>query len=153
MIAWEFFWGVDMITEFTPFLSFAGGLLIGLAAVILMATNGRVAGVSGILGGLFSFDLSAALWRISFIAGLVIAPYIYIKTSGSLPEFAITSQLKWLIVGGLLVGFGSGMGKGCTSGHGVCGIARLSKRSLVATSVFMISAAVMVFLMRHTVYM
>ena len=112
-----------MITEFTPFTSFIGGMMIGLAGVMLMAINGRIAGISGLIGGLFTFDFGAALWRILFLLGIILAPYFYQKTTGILPDFAVTSHLKWLIVGGLLVGFGVTIGRGCTSGHGVCGVA------------------------------
>ncbi len=140
-----------MITEFTPVLSFAGGILIGLAAVLLMATNGRIAGVSGVLGGLFTPHIGEALWRLAFILGLVAAPYFTIKLSGELPDFAVTSSLYQLLAGGVLVGFGSIVASGCTSGHGVCGLARLSRRSLVAVMVFMASAIVTVFIARHLV--
>lgn len=142
---------VEMITEFTPGFSFLGGMLIGLSAVILMAANGRIAGISGILGGLFSFDLSGALWRIAFLTGLILSPYMYRKLTGEISEFAITGDFVLLVVGGLLVGFGTVVGSGCTSGHGVCGLARLSKRSLVAVCLFMTSAMITVFVMRHVV--
>ena len=137
------------MTEFTPLMSFLGGAFIGLSAVILMGGLGRTAGVSGILGGLFTIDLSGALWRLAFLAGLVLSPFLYRKVSGQLPDFAVTSDVFYLVAAGLLVGFGTSLGSGCTSGHGVCGIARLSKRSLVAVVVFMASAMVTVFIMRH----
>lgn len=140
-----------MITEFTPGFSFLGGMLIGLSAVILMVSNGRIAGISGILLGLFSFDLSRTLWRISFLVGLVLSPFMYRKLIGDTPEFAITGDFVLLVVGGLLVGFGTVLGSGCTSGHGVCGLARLSKRSMTAVCLFMMSAMVTVFIMRHMV--
>ena len=140
-----------MMTEFTPLMSFLGGALIGLSAVILMGGLGRIAGVSGILGGLFTIDLSGALWRLAFLAGLVLSPFLYRKVTGQLPDFAVTSDVFYLVAAGLLVGFGTSLGSGCTSGHGVCGIARLSKRSLVAVGVFMISAIVTVFIMRHVI--
>jgi len=138
-----------MITEFTPGFSFLGGMLIGLSAVILMASNGRIAGISGILSGLFSFDLSGAFWRIAFLVGLVLSPYLYRKLTGDTPAFAITGDFVLLVLGGWLVGFGTVVGSGCTSGHGVCGLARLSKRSLVAVCLFMISAMITVFVLRH----
>ncbi len=140
-----------MLTDFTPWMSFLGGGLIGLSAVILMGGLGRIAGVSGILGGLFTVDLSGALWRLAFLAGLVLSPFLYRKVTGELPDFAVTNDVFYLVAAGLLVGFGTSIGSGCTSGHGVCGIARLSKRSLVAVAVFMVSAMVTVFIMRHVI--
>lgn len=140
-----------MITEFTPFLSFVGGMMIGLSAVMMMGFLGRIAGVSGMLGGLFSYDFSGALWRIAFLAGLILAPYLYHQFSSVQAEFAITSDFISLVVGGLLVGFGTSLGSGCTSGHGVCGISRLSKRSVVATGVFVASAIITVFIIRHVI--
>lgn len=138
-----------MITEFTPYLSFGGGLLIGLSAVMMMGLLGRVAGVSGMLAGLFSFDLVGALWRIAFLAGLVLSPYFFGKITGDQPDFAVTGDVILLVAGGLLVGFGTSLGSGCTSGHGVCGLASLSKRSIVAVGIFMSSAVITVFVMRH----
>lgn len=138
-----------MVTEFTPVMSFLGGVLIGLSAVMLMGSSGRIAGISGIIGGLFSFDLGGALWRIAFLAGLIGAPYVYTVASGITPEFAVSSDVTLLVVGGLMVGFGASLGNGCTSGHGICGLSRLSKRSMVAVGVFMLCAMVTVFVMRH----
>lgn len=140
-----------MITEFTPVFSFLGGVLIGLAALLLMLSSGRIAGISGILGGLFGFRFAEAWWRIAFLAGLIVSPYLFRKITGIIPEFAVTSNVELLVVGGLLVGFGTTIGNGCTSGHGVCGIARLSKRSIVATVLFMVSGIVTVFILRHLV--
>ena len=138
-----------MITEFTPFASLLGGALIGVAAVMLMLFLGRIAGISGIIRGLFSIDFSEVWWRLAFLAGLIAAPFLLRKATGVLPEFAVTGNPELLVVGGLLVGFGTSLGSGCTSGHGVCGIARISKRSLVATAVFMVCAIITVFIMRH----
>ncbi len=140
-----------MITEFTPVFSFLGGILIGVSALLLMLSAGRIAGVSGILGGLFGFRFADAWWRIAFLAGLILSPYLFRKLTGIIPEFAVTSNVELLVVGGLLVGFGVTIGSGCTSGHGVCGVARLSKRSIVATILFMVSAIVTVFILRHVV--
>lgn len=129
------------------FSSLLGGALIGLSAVILMLSNGRIAGISGIISGLLAQRLSQQqLWRIAFIFGLVIGPVLYALLGGSLPEVSITSNLSYLIVGGLLVGFGSTLGSGCTSGHGVCGLARISPRSILATVVFLLTAVLTVWL-------
>lgn len=140
-----------MITDFTPFTSLLGGALIGLAAVMLMGSLGRIAGVSGILTGLFAIDFKEVSWKLAFIIGLVLSPYLFVKLTGILPEFAVTPDVRLLVAGGLLVGFGTSIGSGCTSGHGVCGMARLSKRSIWATGIFMSAAIVTVFIMRHVV--
>lgn len=138
-----------MLTEFTPFASLTGGVMIGLAVVILMIGLGRIAGISGIVRGLFTISFSDVWWRLAFLTGLIGAPYIFNKLTGTLPDFAMTGDPYLIVAGGLLVGFGTSLGNGCTSGHGVCGLARLSKRSLVATLVFMLGAIVTVFIMRH----
>jgi hypothetical protein len=137
------------MANFTPISAAVGGALIGLAAVLLMLLTGRIAGISGIFGGCLSFGASDKGWRIAFIAGLIAAPL-----TGSLAGFAIPvpqMPASWIVivVAGLLVGFGTRMGGGCTSGHGVCGIARLSPRSIVATAIFMAIAVVVVTLTRH----
>jgi len=141
---------MDYATEFTPVSATIGGALIGLAAVILMAGNGRIAGISGVLGGLIAPRQSGAerAWRAAFIAGLVLAPVIYIAFGPAI-EVTIPASTPLLIAAGLLVGVGTQMGSGCTSGHGVCGISRLSPRGIVATLTFMASGAVAVFLVRH----
>lgn len=136
------------MTNFTPYSAFFGGALIGLSAVLLMLFNGRQAGVSGILGGALALGSSETLWRLAFIAGLVVAPLLYCGFGGALP-FTITHTAPVLIAGGLLVGVGTRMGGGCTSGHGVCGLARLSRRSMIATLTFMASAVATVFVVRH----
>lgn len=138
------------IENFTPVSAFAGGALIGLAAVLLLLLNGRIAGVSGIAGRLLnprSLPLGDAAWRVLFVVGLAIGAGLY---SLFMPV-VIQVQASWpvLIVGGLLVGFGTQLGNGCTSGHGVCGIARLSPRSMAATGVFVASAMVTVYVTRH----
>lgn len=138
-----------MATEFTPYLSLLGGILIGLSAVLMMASSGRIAGVSGILSGLFRLNLFSGLWRMAFLAGLILSPFLFRKATGITPDYHVSSDVVVLIIGGLLVGFGVVLGSGCTSGHGVCGMARLSKRSFVATFVFMISAIITVFIFRH----
>jgi uncharacterized protein len=141
---------VEKMTSFTPISATIGGLLIGLSAVLLMLFNGRVAGVSGILGNFLAFHRGEILWRLAFIAGFIVAPLAY-ALIGHLPTVDITHSAPLLICGGFLVGFGTRMGSGCTSGHGVCGIARLSKRSIAATLVFMATAAATVFVARHIV--
>ena len=138
------------ITQFTPIASLAGGALIGLASVLLMALTGRIAGVSGIAVRLFPpYSDGAFAGRIGFIMGLAAAPVLVMLATGQAPSQTIQAGGILLIVAGLLVGFGSVWGNGCTSGHGVCGLSRLSMRSLVATAVFMTTAGVTVFVTRH----
>lgn len=140
------------MTEFTPILSLIGGALIGLSAVLLMATEGRIAGISGIAGRLLPpYGDGAFLSRLGFVIGLVIAPVAFMLISGDGIEHTVSSNLPLMVVAGLLVGFGSVYGNGCTSGHGVCGLSRLSRRSLVATFVFMGAAFVTVLLTRHVI--
>lgn len=137
------------MTEFTPLSSLVGGLLIGLAAVWLMAANGRIAGVSGILGRLLPPDRDGtAPARVAFIVGLIVAPMLLVLSGGALQE-TLSGNLPLLVVAGLLVGFGSTIGSGCTSGHGVCGLSRLSKRALAATLVFMAAGMITVYVARH----
>ena len=126
-----------------------GGALIGLAAAALMMLTGRLAGVSGILGGALQVKPADQGWRLAFIAGLIAAPLIAAVAGAPLPRPAMTSSLMLAAVAGLLVGFGSRMGNGCTSGHGVCGFARLSTRSIAATAIFMITAIAVVAIVRH----
>jgi uncharacterized membrane protein YedE/YeeE len=135
---------------FTPWMSLAGGALIGLAATILILFNGRIAGISGIVGGLLSGMLTGrdAGWRLMFVLGLLLAPVLYGVLS-RLPEIRIDTGYPLLIVAGLLVGFGARLGSGCTSGHGVCGLSRLSPRSLAATLSFMAAGFVTVYVLRH----
>jgi uncharacterized protein len=136
-----------------PFLSAAlGGALIGLAAVLLMALSGRVAGISGIVGGLLPPKPAEDCgWRFAFLAGLLLAPLGLKGVSGSAAIGAPTVGLAMLVPAGLLVGAGSALGNGCTSGHGICGLARLSPRSAVATLTFMAVAIATVFVMRHVI--
>lgn len=134
--------------HFTPIASFAGGLLIGLAAALFFLVNGRIAGISGILGGLLRPARKDVLWRVLFILGLAMAPFVY-GFFGELPETAIEADMKTLVLAGLLVGIGTRYGSGCTSGHGICGISRLSPRSIVATASFMLAGMVTVFVIRH----
>ena len=137
-------------TSFTPVASFVGGALIGCSAVMLMALSGRIAGVSGIAMRLLPpYEDSEFLGRLAFVAGLIAAPIVVLIIAGRLPEQTIATNTAWLTLAGLLVGFGSVWGNGCTSGHGVCGIARLSPRSIVATGIFMGVAMAVVALTRH----
>ncbi|RZT11103.1 hypothetical protein SAMN05216319_0420 [Duganella sp. CF402] len=133
---------------FTPAASLAGGLLIGLAAALFVIFNGRIAGISGIIGGLIKPQRGDIGWRVAFVAGLIIAPLIYALFL-KLPEVQVEADTPTLIIAGLIVGLGTRYGSGCTSGHGVCGISRLSPRSLVATAVFMAAGFATVFLVRH----
>jgi uncharacterized membrane protein YedE/YeeE len=134
--------------HFTPWTSLAGGLLIGLAASSFILLNGRIAGISGILGGLLRPARGDVTWRIAFLAGLVAAPLAYALFS-SLPGARIDAGNGTLVAAGLLVGLGTRYGAGCTSGHGVCGLSRLSPRSLVATVSFMLAGFATVFMLRH----
>ncbi|WP_394690910.1 YeeE/YedE family protein [Hoeflea sp.] len=137
-----------METEFTPWLSLAGGVLIGLSAILLMALNGRIAGMTGIMTGTippFSADWP---WRIAFLAGAIVAPMLYLAAGGEI-AYAVPVSLPLLALGGLIVGVGVYFGAGCTSGHGVCGMARFSPRSIAATVTFMIATGITVYVVRH----
>jgi uncharacterized membrane protein YedE/YeeE len=129
--------------HFSPWSSLAGGVLIGVAAAMLVLLNGRIAGISGIVGGLFTPRATDVAWRVAFILGLLLAPVLM---KGA-PR--IEASFPALIVAGLLVGLGTSYGSGCTSGHGVCGLSRLSPRSLVATVAFMLAGMATVFVARH----
>jgi len=129
---------------FTPASAALGGLMIGIAVAVLLLFNGRIAGISGIFANMLTKQSG---WRIAFIAGLAGAPWIYMLFAGQ-PDVVIAADYPLLIAAGLLVGFGTRLGNGCTSGHGICGMARLSKRSFVAVAVFMVSAFVTVWLMK-----
>lgn len=137
-------------TGFTPWASLGGGLLIGLAAVLLMGLLGRVLGATGILAGAIMPDaLNERAWRIALIGGMVSGPLVFTFITGEMPTLQVPVSTTMLIVGGLLVGVGVTLGSGCTSGHGVCGLARLSPRSVAATLMFMLTAAGTVFVIRH----
>lgn len=141
-----------MPTEFTPLLSLAGGALIGLAAVLLMATHGRIAGITGVLGGLLpGSGNSDWSWRAAFLVGLIGAPVLIMAITGEMPAVDVPVSTLALVVGGFLVGIGATFGSGCTSGHGVCGISRLSARSIVATLSFMAAGGITVFIVRHVI--
>lgn len=137
--------------QFTPLASLLGGVLIGLAALFLMATNGRVMGVSGILGGLFATGNSKdnIIWRLTFLVGTVLGPLVLITITGEPVASTQVAEGGLLLAAGLIVGMGTAIGSGCTSGHGICGLAFLSLRSLVAVMTFMATAFVTVFLIRH----
>lgn len=138
------------MTEFTPLASLAGGALIGLSAVLLMASEGRIAGISGIAGRLLPpYEDAGFRSRLAFVIGLIAAPLAYGFATGEPVTQTVSSNVALMVAAGLLVGFGSVYGNGCTSGHGVCGLSRLSARSLVATIVFMATAFVTVFVTRH----
>jgi uncharacterized membrane protein YedE/YeeE len=136
--------------HFTPFSALAGGALIGLAAVVLMLFQGRIAGISGIIGGVLSPKSGDVAWRVVFLLGLVGGAGLTGALFGLVPAAPVRS-LALVAAAGALVGFGTRLGSGCTSGHGVCGIARLSTRSLLATGLFMTSAAAVVFVTRHVI--
>lgn len=138
------------MTEFTPLSAAAGGVLVGLSAVLLMATTGRIAGVSGFVSRLLPpYTDNQHVMRLAFVLGLMAAPWLFVALAQHAVETDVTANRALLVSAGLLVGFGSVWGSGCTSGHGVCGLARLSLRSLAATFVFMGAAALTVFVTRH----
>jgi uncharacterized membrane protein YedE/YeeE len=137
------------MSTFTPLSSFAGGILIGIAASILLLCNGRVAGVSGIVGGLVAPRPRDVAWRASFVGGLVSGGVVLRVVRPAAVSVGLGGSLAMVLVAGLLVGVGTRLGSGCTSGHGVCGISRGSVRSIVATLVFMTAGAVTVFVARH----
>ena len=137
------------MANFTPVSAAIGGGLIGLSAVLLMLLTGRVAGISGIFGGCLGFGINDKGWRIAFVAGLILAPLIASWIGYAMPSPQMPASWAVVIAAGLLVGFGTRLGGGCTSGHGICGIARLSGRSITATAIFMFMAVVVVALTRH----
>jgi len=141
-----------MATEFTPVLSAFGGALIGASAVLLMLTLGRIMGATGILSGaLFPASRADFGWRVALILGMVTGPVLIRMATGSMPVIEVPSSPAILAIGGLLVGFGVFVGGGCTSGHGVCGMARLSPRSITATLTFMATTITTVFVIRHVI--
>jgi len=137
------------MNNFTPVSAAIGGGLIGLSAVLLMVSTGRIAGISGIFAGLINPQTTDRAWRGAFLGGLVAAPSTAVLLGYAVPTPQMPSSYVIVITGGLLVGFGTRLGSGCTSGHGICGIARLSPRSIVATGVFMIAAIIVVALTHH----
>ena len=140
------------ITEFTPLASTIGGALIGVSAVMLMLFNGRIAGISEILGRLFPpYDGAHPGGAAALVIGLLAAPLVYATTAGAPFAQTVPGNVGLMTIAGLLAGFGAAYGGGCTSGHGVCGVARLSLRSLIATAIFMTTGFITVFVMRHVV--
>lgn len=133
---------------FTPTASLIGGVLIGLAASLLLLATGRIAGISGILGGLLRFRADDAAWRLAFLFGLIAAPWLFSLVANTRP-IRIDASWPALLVAGFVVGIGTRYGAGCTSGHGVCGISRLSPRSMAATAAFMAAGFLTVFVLRH----
>ncbi|MCL7944580.1 YeeE/YedE family protein [Marinobacter sp. ATCH36] len=140
-IAWE---------NFTPWSALAGGIIIGLSAAAFVLLNGRIAGISGIVGGLLAPRKRDVLWRVAFLAGMIAAPLIWMMTA-DLPAIEINASYPVLVISGLLVGIGTRYGSGCTSGHGVCGLSRLSLRSLTATLTFMTAGFITVYAVRHLI--
>lgn len=136
--------------SFTPWSAVIGGAIIGVAAALLALVNGRIAGISGIVGGLLRPRSRDVAWRMAFVAGLLAAPLLYASFT-ALPTVAIDASYPVLVVAGLLVGVGTRYGGGCTSGHGVCGISRLSIRSIAATLLFMMAGFATVFVVRHII--
>ena len=141
---------VDWV-NFTPWASLSGGILLGVASAFFILVNGRVLGISGILGGLLPPKVGDAGWRIAFLLGMLAAPLVYglLAPAGFVKAPTIDAGFATIVAAGLLVGLGTRYGSGCTSGHGVCGLSRLSPRSLVATLAFMGAGFAMVFLVRH----
>lgn len=138
-----------MIDNYLVQLALMGGALIGVGTAILLFFNGKIAGISGILGGMLQKWNADSSWRLAFLVGIPVGVMLVSVVHDMEPAVYVDASPLAVVVGGLLVGFGTRMGSGCTSGHGVCGLARLSPRSLVATCTFMITAAITVFVMRH----
>jgi uncharacterized protein len=137
-------------SNFTPWAALAGGVVLGLAAALFILVNGRILGISGIVGGLLTPRKGDVVWRLCFVAGVLMAPVSY-RLIATVAAVHIEAGLPTIVVAGLLVGFGTRYGSGCTSGHGVCGLSRLSPRSLVATLAFMGAGFVTVLLVRHVI--
>ncbi len=137
--------------NFTPYSALAGGALIGIAASILLWLNGRLAGVSSILGGLARPAAGESRWRLLFLIGLVIGALVFAAAGGDVSAVRVDTGMPVIIAAGLLTGIGTRLGGGCTSGHGVCGVARLSRRSITATATFMVVAGATVFVVRHVI--
>jgi uncharacterized membrane protein YedE/YeeE len=138
-------------SHFTPWASLSGGVLLGLASALFILLNGRILGISGILGGLIPPKRSDVFWRLAFLAGIFASPWVFkaLAPSSQLSAPRIDAGFLLLVIAGLLVGLGTRYGSGCTSGHGVCGLARLSPRSLIATLTFMAAGFAVVFIARH----
>jgi len=138
-----------MVENFTPINGLIGGLLIGLSTALMILFNGKIAGISGIVGGLLARKGSEVGWRAVFVMGLLLGAFVYMLATGGPIPVNLQASLPVMVVAGLLVGFGTRLGSGCTSGHGISGIARFSKRSIVATLVFMGMAIITVFVTHH----
>lgn len=139
-------------TEFTPLMSFAGGVLIGLSAVLLMFFQGRIMGATGILSGLITGGVPGdKIWRAAIVVGMIAGPLLMLGLTGQMPAVEVPISLPMILIGGFIVGIGVTFGSGCTSGHGVCGLARLSPRSFVATLTFMVVAFATVYVLRHVI--
>jgi len=140
------------VANFTPFASLVGGVMIGLAALLLMLSHGRVMGISGILGGIVQPSVKSDIsWRLLFVAGMLIGPFVVIYLLGHPIDIVPNTTGMLLPVAGFVVGLGTAIGSGCTSGHGICGLARLSVRSAVAVGTFMLTAVITVYIVRHVV--
>ncbi len=139
------------MVNFTPVSAFSGGILIGFAAILLLLFNGRIAGISGIMGGLLSPSRSELFWRLAFMVGIILGAFLFSQLKPDFYHPRVSFPVWMLALAGFLVGFGTRMGNGCTSGHAVCGIARLSLRSIVATITFMATGFITVFIVRHVV--
>lgn len=135
--------------HFTPIASLIGGILIGLSGATLLLFNGKIAGVSGILGGVFGHKEDDTLWRVAFLGGLVTGGFLLRVFAPQALQFGIDRSAASLMIAGFMVGFGSRLGNGCTSGHGVCGISRLSPRSMIATAIFILTGAAAVYAINH----
>ena len=139
-------------TVFTPWQSLGGGILIGVASVLLMLVAGRVMGATGVLAGIFApASVADMSWRVALLAGMVTGPAVFWLATGGMPEITVPVSMPMLLIGGFIVGVGVTYGSGCTSGHGVCGMARFSPRSIAATLTFMATTAVTVFVVRHVI--
>jgi uncharacterized membrane protein YedE/YeeE len=139
-------------TAFTPWQSLGGGVLIGLSSVLLMLVAGRIMGATGILAGIFApASVADMSWRVALLLGMVTGPAVYWLATGGMPEITVPVSMPMLLVGGFIVGVGVTYGSGCTSGHGVCGMARFSPRSIAATITFMLATGVTVFVVRHVI--
>ena len=137
------------IVNFTPYSALLGGALIGLSAALLFLLKGRISGISGIFGGLLIPKYADVLWRALFIAGLILGGVLWQLMGGDASKIQAAVDIPWIIVGGVLVGIGTTLGSGCTSGHGICGISRFSWRSIAATLSFMLSGFIAVFIIKH----
>lgn len=140
---------MEYITHFTPYRGLLGGILIGLSSVLFLLFNGRIAGISGFIHGLLPLNKSQQLWRAAFLSGLILSGLLYYVIPSIQFPLRTDYPVYLLLAGGFCVGFGTRMGQGCTSGHGVCGMARISRRSIAATITFFVAAVITTFILRH----